>query len=60
MKVLKKFWVLIFFFFSFITLTLASNELKFDWKNDGISAEWNESLVEISDGFLLGDIMKIF
>lgn len=39
---------------------MASNELKFDWKNDGISAEWNESLVEISDGFLLGGYNEDF
>lgn len=54
MKNLRKVFSFLLFFFSFVTLTLASNDLKFEWKNDDISAEWNESIVEVSDGFLLG------
>lgn len=60
MKVLKKVLTLLLFFFAFTSISLASEDLKFGWKNDNISAEWNESIVEISDGYILGGYNEDF
>lgn len=58
-KVLKSFIAIIALFLCLGTVN-AKGDLAFEWKNDFISSEANESLVKVSDGYLLSGYNEDF
>lgn len=51
-KMLKSFVVMFVFFFGILFVNAETN-LAFEWKNDFIGNEANETLVEVTDGYLM-------
>lgn len=58
-KIFKSFIIMFVLFFCIGTVN-AENILNFEWKNDFISSEANETLVEVTDGYLMAGYNEDF